>query len=185
MNEPEIILENTCDPLDLELAERLNEKPGDFLVMYADGKRMEGFGTPFDTSKNRADWAIRMQWLNDRSKDSWWPEFFDIWERELRKMFDLPEGVCLEDFHPHFSFRVSRVVAGYTCEFYMAVNLLEKLRKKIARYDLRMNKLGCLVEIETWKGLYCERDDKSMALALCRAVRDLLEEEPLPPETEN
>lgn len=124
----DIPLVMVSNPIDCELAELIGEKPGDFLVLYADGLVVEGFGSPFDSPGQRRIWLDTVEQLNTRT--GVWEDFYESWGATLRKMHGIAEDVSAEAFRPVFSVRVHRVVSGYSQHINPAMRLLERLREK-------------------------------------------------------
>lgn len=174
--EPEMIVNGT--PLDFELAELLGEKPSHFLVLCLDGQKVENFGTPYDTAGNRAQWESLMARLNDRSRKSLWPTFFENWKATLIQQFRLPANATAKEFRPAASFKVSRVVCGYSTHLHAAVGLFEKLPNRIHRWSV-IRRGECEVEIVSTRGTDHRCVCDSPSVAIVQAVISLLREMPM------
>lgn len=121
--EYEVIKRNS--ELDYQLCRDLGEGSSDFIVVYLDGEVFEGFGTPFDSPKNRVAREEMVKHLNDRSKDSWWPELFCNWKSNICTQFKLPPETTSDQFHPVASLKVHRVCCGYSEHLHAAIRLFE------------------------------------------------------------
>lgn len=164
-------------PIDFELAALLGETPADFVVLYADGTPMQGYGTPFDSELARDRIVGLIEMLNDTSEDSFWPEFFRNWEKQFRAMYDLPPDTTAQDFHPVFSFAIHRVCAGYSEHLHVAMRLFETCRDSISRWHVgRASNGTAFVEIRAKRNakiIYTARGgDLPMMITL--AVKELL-----------
>lgn len=128
-------------PVDYELAELLGEKPADFLVLCLDGHPMEGFGTPPDSPAGRLEIQAFANMLND-SVASHWENFFESWAGHIRKQFRLSPQAGPQHFRPEVSWRVNRVVVGYSEYLHCAITLIEKIEPLLDRWGVCKIKEG-------------------------------------------
>ncbi|MCW5558168.1 MAG: hypothetical protein KIT22_10105 [Verrucomicrobiae bacterium] len=169
--EPEIIIKGS--PLDFELAELLGTPPSQFLVLCLNGVTLEGFGTPHDTPRERGAWDTLIRDLNDRSGKSRWPELWMHWRSNIRRQFALPETTTAEDFRPSVTYKISRVVCGYSLYLHAAIQLFEDLDDEIEKWAISHNG-SCSVEIVAKGGATFWGSGDQMALAIAETVRDML-----------
>ncbi len=168
----------TGSPLDFELSALLGEAPSDFISLCLDGVPLEGFGTPYDTPRNRADRESLIRSLNDRSAESLWPEMWKNWKPDICKQFGLPSTATAADFRPLVSWRISRVVPGYSSHLHCAIGLLERLRQIVERWGIGSGSAGsACVEITSKAGRRYGETGDSLALVIGLAVKRLLTDE--------
>lgn len=168
---PKLITNGT--ELDFELAELLGEKPSSFLILCANGEPVDGYGTPFDSPCGRESRGELVERLNDKSEGSWWPEFFANWKPYFCRQFALPETTTAKEFHPEFSFAVSRTVCGYSEHLSAAIRLPELLGKRLSCWSFgHVGGIG----FASMNGITEEHESLPMAIAL--AARRILTERP-------
>lgn len=177
MSEPKITV--TSSDLDLELTALLGNKPSDFLVLCLDGVQFERFGTPRDTPQARESKQSLVDHLNDRSKDSWWPDLFKNWKREMIAQFKLAEDVTSEDFRPVVSFEIHRVCAGHSAYLHCAIRLFEEERVAtlVSSWTVGMNMQAVAVIRSKLGNSYCEAPEspgENLSIVIGRAVKKLL-----------
>ena len=171
--EPELIISG--NQIDYDLAELLGETPGDFLVLCFDGVQFNRFGTPYDTPVQRARKQEMVNYLNDRSKHSWWTEMWKNWAGEIRQQFNLPAETGADDYRPVVSYKIKRVVAGRSQYLHCAIRLFEELDDRIETWGVRKCNDGkYLVNIVSADRSICIHSDESLPLAICQAVVRLL-----------
>lgn len=123
-------------PIDFQLAELLGEKPQDFLVLHFDDQPAQGFGTPFDSPLARAQMEAQVTLLNERDTFCVWPDVWANRAKDLIKQFNLPPTTTAEQFHPTASYKIHRIVAGYSSHIGVAMGLLEKLQPNINGWEI-------------------------------------------------
>lgn len=156
---------------DYELAELLGEKPAHFLVLYLDGVAVQDVGTPMDSPIQRAAWDAIMSELNDRSAPEHWERFFENWKRVLCRLFNLPSDTTPTGFHPVASFKVRRVVRGYTEHLHAAIGLLERLDPKVENWSVGKLSDGQFFAKITARNLASIMEGgESLPLCICRAT---------------
>lgn len=173
----EIIIKN--QPIDIELAELVGQPPMDFLVLYLDGKQLDGFGTPQDCPTERRRRQNLVDQLNDLSAESLWPDMWINWADKIRTQFNLPPETRWKDFHPVASLKIHRVVHAYSEHDHAAVGLLERVKDKLSEWTLHARNCeeSRYVVVEL-----CPIDESEairvtghkLSLAVAEAVRDLL-----------
>lgn len=137
---PALIVKNPS--LDFELCELLGEKPGDFIVLYLDGKPVPFTGTPYDSPYQRERYQLFVDGLNSRGKESHWPEFFTNWKAHFCHEYKLPVETKPTEFHPAFSFAIHRVCAGYSEHPHVAISVLEKIGPRLRSWGLSQDSKG-------------------------------------------
>ncbi len=168
--DPELVINSR--QIDLELCNLLGDKPADFLVLHLDGIPLEGFGTPFDTPSNRKTRQGLVDLLNDRSKESLWPDFWDNWSGSVIRQFGLI-GVAAEDFRPCVSYKISRVCPGYSEQLHCAIGLFETLASKIEWWSISKHE-RCIVTIIGKNGVKFQRLGKIPSLVIAETVKEFL-----------
>lgn len=177
--EPELIIKG--EPIDYEISELLGEKPGDFLVLCFDGVQFERFGTPSDSPAARKRKSEMVDYLNDRSKDSWWPELWKNWAGEIRAQYGLPPETGPDDYRPLVSYKISRVVAGRSKYLHCAIRLFEEIDEKLKTWSVRKLRNGepkHLVEIVTIDDRPILESGDDLPLVICKAIRRVLKASP-------
>lgn len=132
--------------IDYVLAELLGEKPSDFLILCLDGKPLQGFGSPRDTTANRKDWRRMVAQLNE--DEVFWFKFFCRWASEIATQFGTPVA---KEFRPTVSYEVHRVVVGYSQHLHAAIQLFEnpKVTALINKWAIDSSPNGA-VACEIW-----------------------------------
>jgi hypothetical protein len=169
---PELIINS--QQIDLDICKLLGDKPGDFLVLCLNDVQLDGFGTPYDTPRNRSDRQGLVERLNDRSNKSLWPEMWRNWKLNICTQFKLPETTTEKVFRPVFSYKISRVCAGYSLYLHAAIGLFETLDDKIDNWFVSKNG-KCLVEIKGKNGFQCLKSGDHMSLTIAESVREFLQ----------
>lgn len=173
MKKPEILIKS--QPIDFELAELLGEKPSDFLVLCFDGVPLEDFGTPYDTPRNRFEREALVDLINDRSEKSLWPQMWDHWNTNIRKQFGLPETATEKSYRPVVSYKISRVVHGYSEHLHAAIGLFEALADKAQAWSVRHTKHGKFhAAVMREDGAIFTHSGDCPAICIAEAVRKLL-----------
>ena len=171
-------------PLDFELAKLLGRPYSDFIVLCANREPIPFTGTPYDSTEARLQYQQLVERLNKRGRGSFWPEFFRSWEREFHKHYKLPPDATPKQFHPTFSFQISRVCPGYSQYLHAGVQLLEKLqeRKLVKRWWLYAGICNASSAIiKDWKGASYEENGPKLSENIARAVIRLLVANPIKP----
>lgn len=162
-------------PIDFELCELLGDKPADFLVLTIDGEQVPFAGTPWDSPHAREVQRRFVDGLNDRSKKSFWPEYFANWRSQFCAEYKLPPETTVADYHPTFDFAISRVCVGYSTHLNAAIGLFEKLRDRVKGWTLQQAPDGAQsVYLTSAAGAGYFENEGSMALMISRAVVRLL-----------
>ena len=175
--EPEIIIDG--EQIDYDLAEMLGEKPGDFLVLCFDGVQFERFGTPTDSPAARKRKSEMVECLNDRSKNSWWPELWLNWAGEIRKQYKLPPETVADDYRPVVSYKIHRVVAARSKYLHAAIRLFEQMGDRLKTWSCRKCRDGkYLVEIVTADDRPIMESGDELPLAICKGVLRALKSSP-------
>ena len=172
--EPNLVIKSK--PLDFELCELLGEKSADFLVLCADGDLVPFTGTPFDSPVERQKYTQFVDFLNDRSDKSWWPEFFANWKNQFCKHYGLAPETTYRDYHPKFSFVVSRSCVGYSEHLHCAIQLFDQLAAHIESWSICRADTGInVVKIKSKRGtLYIQAGEK-MSVVITEAVKRLMQ----------
>ena len=174
---PELIIKQSA--LDYELCELLGEKPSDFIVLLADGEQVPFFGTPFDTPQNRRAEQLFVDSINDRTKKSSWPEFFRNWRRQFGHEYKLAPEATAADYHPQFSWAISRVCAGYAGHMHVAIGVFEKLGTRVKSWVVEKTDDGVdNVEIVSATGVGYRESGFGMARLIAQAAKRLLRDLP-------
>lgn len=170
---PELVVASA--PIDLELCALLGDQPSDFLVLCLDGVQLEGFGTPYDTPRNRVERQGLVDRLNDRSEQSLWPELFNNWRPAIAKQFKLAEEITAKDFRPVVSLQISRVCPGYSQYLHCAIGLFETVSAKMEGWHVSQLENGeSSVEIAVKGGALIVHSGQKMPLVITEAVVRLL-----------
>lgn len=175
MNPPLII---KGSPLDFELCKLLGEGYADLIVICANGEQVPFLGTPFDSPSARVSYEKIVTGLNDRGPKSQWRELFRNWRDQFVKHYKLPPETTSFDFHPEFSFAISRVCAGYTEHLHAAVGLFGQLGDKVKSWGVYRGENGVgVVELLGASGrIYSERGEgipRLIATVVSRLLIDL------------
>lgn len=167
--EPNITI--TGNPIDYELAKLLGEKPADFVALFFDGVQFKSFGTPFDSPRARREKQILVDHLNDRSKNSWWPEIFESWSTKICEQYGLPPETTAKDYRPVVSWEIVRVVHGYSQHRHCAIRLFEMLDAQIKTWSCRKCEDGKhIVEIITTDNYPIINTEEELPMAICKAM---------------
>lgn len=165
-------------PLDLDLCALLGKGTSDFIVLCADGEPVPFTGTPFDTPENRERQQDLVDLLNSRKKDSCWPSFFTNWKAQFCKAYNLSGDVTPKQFHPEFSFKISRVCHAYSERFHVAISLFEELGERLNSWSIIKNPNGTAsVDLIAASGTRFREGGKDIALLIASAAKRLLEAE--------
>lgn len=170
--EPNLIV--TSAPIDMQLAELLGEKPGDFIILCADGKPVPFFGTPYDSPIARRAQEAFVASINDKSKKSSWPEFFTNWCGYFARDYKLPVETTWKTFHPEFSWEIHRVAHGYSEHLHAAVGLFDKLGDRVQSWRIGYDNTGANVEIVDARSCIFHETGPRMAHTIAVAVKRLL-----------
>ncbi|MFW6217432.1 MAG: hypothetical protein ACOC4K_00405 [Verrucomicrobiota bacterium] len=168
----DIVLNNS--PLDYELSELLGEKPTDYLVLCANGERLRFYGTPVDSPAERACMEKMVKMLNDREDPKFWREFFQAAALRFIDQFELPMPTDWRDFHPEFSYIVSRTCGSYSQYLQAAVTLFAQIEKRGANWILGRNGAEYVFEILPAGKAAIHQMAPTAALAISGATRDFL-----------
>lgn len=159
-------------PLDYEINDLLGTSATDYLVLHADGKKVDFWGTPPDSEKGREEMEKTVKWLND-PKDNFWLKCLSQcpsrWQRILgEKVTDL-------DYRPNFDYAISRTCAAYSKHAHAAIQLLEEHGEKIARWSIRKTQEGSArTEIFALDGKTYSAIAKTTAESIATAFRDFI-----------
>jgi len=171
--EPEIITSSA--QIDFNLCKLLGKGSADFIVLYADGKKMDFFGTPYDSPRNRQMYGEIIADLNSKKKKGGWAEFFEEWKRPFCKCFDLPEETTAESYRPILSMKISRVCCGYSVHLHAAIGLFDELASQLKTWSVRKTLDGkSLVEIVTVDNRPMMHSGDSMPLVIVQVIVRLL-----------
>ncbi len=172
-----LIIKSTA--LDFELCELLGEKPGDFLVLCANGEQVPFFGTPWDSPLARKAQQAFVDSINDRSKESSWPEFFANWKTYFCREYKLPTETTAAGYHPNFSWVIERVCTGYSEHLHVAISLFEALGAKVKSWTLARAPGGPdMVEIVSASGAVYRETGSGMAALIAQSAARLLRDWP-------
>ena len=167
------------NPIDYELAELLGQKPSDFVVICFDGEQFKSFGTPYDSPRARREQQILVDHLNDKSKESWWPDIFKSWACQIRQQYGLSAETTADDYRPVVSWEIKRVVAGRSEHLHVAIRLFEEIDSKVKTWSVRKLRDGKhLVEIVTADDRPIMESGESLPMVICKAVVRTLKASP-------
>lgn len=169
------------EPIDFELTELLGEKPSEFLILHLNGQPLEGFGTPYNTPKNREFWQGLVADLNDREKPLW-RDFWRNWGTNIIAQFRLPDTTLSFDFRPVVTLKISRVCHGYSKYLHCAIGLFETLADQINSWRISRIDSKSLVEITALDHVLFQEISPSTSLAICKTVIEFLKSNPVLPK---
>jgi hypothetical protein len=171
--EPELVISSA--QIDFELCELLGKGSADFIVLYADGEKMDFFGTPYDSPRNRQMYAEIVDDLNSMKKKGGWPDFFREWKGHFCKRFDLPADTTAETYHPKISMKISRVCHGYSVHLHAAIGLFDEVSHMLKFWNIGKTRDGkSRVEIETVDNRPMMHSGDSMPLVIVQVITRLL-----------